>query len=206
MAAVTICSDFGAPKEEICHYLHLFPFYLSCSNGARCHDLSFFFFNFSLKPAFLLSFFTLIKRLFSSTSLSAIGVVSSAYLRLLMFLPSISTPACNSSCPTFLMRCSGHRLNRVTANNCLRYSGCCLVNPYIVSNSFVTPWTMIESSRLLCPWDFLGKNIGILEWVAIFFSRESSQLRDRIVIVCISTQILYHWHTKELLTVYKRDN
>ena len=43
----------------------------------------------SLKPAFSLSFFTLIKRLFSSSSLSAIRVVSSVYLRLLIFLPAI---------------------------------------------------------------------------------------------------------------------
>ena len=28
MAAVTIHSDFEAHKEEICHYFHLFPFYL----------------------------------------------------------------------------------------------------------------------------------------------------------------------------------
>ena len=42
MAAVTICSDFRAQAEEICHYFHLFPFYLPWSNGARCHDLSFF--------------------------------------------------------------------------------------------------------------------------------------------------------------------
>ena len=40
----------------------------------------------SFKPAFSLSFFTLIKRLFSSSLLSAIRVVSSAYLRLLIFL------------------------------------------------------------------------------------------------------------------------
>ena len=42
LAAVTICSDFGAQEEEICYYFHLFPFYLPCSNGARCHDLNFF--------------------------------------------------------------------------------------------------------------------------------------------------------------------
>ena len=42
MAAVTIHSDFGAQEEEICHYFHLFPVYLPCSNGARCHNLSFF--------------------------------------------------------------------------------------------------------------------------------------------------------------------
>ena len=40
----------------------------------------------SFKPAFSLSSFTLIKRLFSSSSLSSIRVVSSAYLRLLKFL------------------------------------------------------------------------------------------------------------------------
>ena len=43
----------------------------------------------NFKPAFSLSSFTLIKRLFNSSSLSAIRVVSSANLRLLMFLPAI---------------------------------------------------------------------------------------------------------------------
>ena len=35
-------NDSGAQEEEICHYFQLFPFYLHGSNGARCHDLSFF--------------------------------------------------------------------------------------------------------------------------------------------------------------------
>ena len=43
----------------------------------------------SFKSAFLLSSFTFIKRLFSSSWLSAIRVVSSAYLRLLIFCPAI---------------------------------------------------------------------------------------------------------------------
>ena len=38
-------------------------------------------------------------RLFSSSSLSALRVVSSAYLRLLIFLPAILIPACASSSP-----------------------------------------------------------------------------------------------------------
>ena len=42
----------------------------------------------SFKLAFSLSSFTLIKRLFSSSLLSAIKVVSSAYLRLLIFVPA----------------------------------------------------------------------------------------------------------------------
>ena len=47
----------------------------------------------SFKPAFTHSSFTLIKRLF----ISAIRVVSSAYMRLLIFLPANLIPACNSS-------------------------------------------------------------------------------------------------------------
>ena len=43
MVVVTVHSDFGAQEEEICHYFHLFPLYLPCSNGTGCHDLSFFF-------------------------------------------------------------------------------------------------------------------------------------------------------------------
>ena len=51
----------------------------------------------SFKPAFSLSSFTFIRRLISSSSLSAIRVVSSAYLRLLIFLPIILIPAFDSS-------------------------------------------------------------------------------------------------------------
>ena len=52
------------------------------------------FWNLNFKSTFSLSSFTFIKRLFSSSLLSAIRVVSSAYLRLLVFLPAILIPAC----------------------------------------------------------------------------------------------------------------
>jgi len=51
----------------------------------------------SFKPTFSLSCLTFIKRLFSSSLRSAIRVVSSAYLRLLIFLPENLIPACASS-------------------------------------------------------------------------------------------------------------
>ena len=54
----------------------------------------------SFKPNFSLSF-SFIKRLFSFSSLSAMRVVSSAYLRLLIFLPAILSPASTSSSPVF---------------------------------------------------------------------------------------------------------
>ena len=61
------------------------------------------FWTLSLKPAFSLSSFTFIKRLFSFSSFSAVRVVSSAYLRLLIFLLAIFIPACTPSSPTFHM-------------------------------------------------------------------------------------------------------
>ena len=58
------------------------------------------FWTLSFKPTFPLYSFTSIKRHFSSSSLSAIRVVSSAYLRLLIFLPAILIPACASFQPS----------------------------------------------------------------------------------------------------------
>ena len=74
-----------------------------------CHDVMWpdamilVFWMLSFKPTFSLSSFTFIKRLFGYCSLSAIRVVSSAYLRLLIFLLAILILACASSGPSFLM-------------------------------------------------------------------------------------------------------
>ena len=71
----------------------------------------FIFWKLSFKSAFSLSSFTFMKRLFSSSSLSAIRVVSSAFLRLLIFCPEILIPACASSSPVFQMIYYTHKLN-----------------------------------------------------------------------------------------------
>ena len=75
MAVVTICSGFGAQENKVCHCFHCFPIYLPWSDGTRCQDLHFYMVSFN--SAFSLSSFTFIKRLFSSSLLSAIRVVSS---------------------------------------------------------------------------------------------------------------------------------
>ena len=82
-----------------------------------CHEVMgpdamiFVFWMLNYKPAFSLSSFTFIKRLFSS-SLSAIRVVSSVHLRLLRFLPAILIPACASASLAFCMMYSAHKLNK----------------------------------------------------------------------------------------------
>ena len=110
MATVTICSDFRAQAAEIRHYFRLSP--------SNCHEVMgpdamiLVFSIFSFKPALSLSSFTPIKRVFSSSLLSAIRMVSSRYLRLLIFLPPILIPAYNLSSLAFLMMCSAYGLNK----------------------------------------------------------------------------------------------
>ena len=53
-----------------------------------------------------------IKKLFSSSSFSAVRVVSTAYLRLLIFLLAILSPACASSSPAFFMMYSAFKFNK----------------------------------------------------------------------------------------------
>ena len=84
MAAVIICSDFGAQENKVCHYFHYFP--SICCEVMGLDAMIFVLWMLSFKPAFSLSSFTFIKRLFTS---SAIRMVPSAYLRLLLLLPEI---------------------------------------------------------------------------------------------------------------------
>ena len=65
---------FRAPQNKVCHCFHCFPVYFPWSDGTRC--LIFIFWMLSFKPTFSLSSFTFIKRLFTSSSLCAVRVVS----------------------------------------------------------------------------------------------------------------------------------
>ena len=95
----------------------------------------FVFWMLSFKPTFSLSSFTFIKRLFSSSSLYAIRVVSFAYLRLLILLPAIVIPAYASSSPEFLMMSSAYRLNKQGDN----------IQPWC------TPFPIWKQSVVPCP-------------------------------------------------------
>ena len=114
MAAVTICSDFGTQENTLSHCFHCFPNYLHEVMGPDVIIFSCWMLSF--KPAFSLSSFTFIQRLFSSSLLSAISVVLSAYLRLLIFLLAILTPDYASSSPTFHMMYSAYKLNKQDDN------------------------------------------------------------------------------------------
>ena len=97
MAAITVCSDFGAQENKICHCYHCFP--STCCEVMRLDAMILVFWMLSLKPDFSLFSFTLINRFFSSSSLSAIGVMLSAYLRILILSPALLIPVYDSPSP-----------------------------------------------------------------------------------------------------------
>ena len=82
-----------------------------CYEVMRTDAMILVFWMLSFKPTFSLSSFTFIKRLFSSSSLSAISVVSSAYLRLLTFILAILIPACASSSLAFCLMYAACKLD-----------------------------------------------------------------------------------------------
>ena len=112
MAAVTICSDFGARKNTVYHCFHFppcFP-YLTWSDVTRYHDRHFF--NVEVWARFFALFFLFISRLFSYSSLSVIYVVSSVYMRSLIFLQAILILVWASSSLAFHTMCSEYKLNK----------------------------------------------------------------------------------------------
>ena len=93
-------SDSGAQENKVCYCFHCFPMYLPWSDGTRCHDFHFLFFK-----CWVLSqiFYFPLSPSSKGCLLSTIRVVSSAYLRLSIFLPAILIPACTSSSLAFCM-------------------------------------------------------------------------------------------------------
>ena len=83
-----------------------------CHEVIRLDATIFIFWMLSFKSAFSLSPFTFNKRLFNYSSSSAIKVVSYAYLRLLIFLPEILIPACDSSNLAFFMMYSVYKFSK----------------------------------------------------------------------------------------------
>ena len=109
MAAVTVHSDSGAQENEIWHSFQCFCICLPWNDGADAMALFFEYWvlrqhdHSPLSPSSRCSY---------SSLLSAIKVVSFAYLRLLIFLLAILIPACESSGPAFYIMYSAYKLNK----------------------------------------------------------------------------------------------
>ena len=135
MTAVTLCSDFGPHKK-------IKSLTVSTVSPSICHEMIgpdamiFVFWVLSFKTTFHspLSFSTRSSLVFFS--FSALRVVSSAYLRLLILLPTILIPACTSSSLAFCMMYSVYKLNK-HGDNIQSWR-----TPYPIWNQSVVPCTV----------------------------------------------------------------
>ena len=110
MATVTLCSDFGARENKICQ----FPF-LPLLFAMKWWDQipwSLFFECLVLSQLFHSPLSSSSRGSFSFLLHFAIRVVSSAYLKLLIFIPAILIPAWASSILAFHMTYSAYKLNK----------------------------------------------------------------------------------------------
>ena len=141
------------------HYFHVFPFYLPWRDRARCHDLS-----LNFKLTFVLSFFTLIKRFFGSSLLSAMRVILSTYLRLLIFLPAVLFLACDSSSPAFLMMFSACKLNKQSDNKQPCHTPFSILNQSVVPHRvlIVASWPAFKFLRRQVKWSGIPISLRVL--------------------------------------------
>ena len=114
MAAVTIHSDSGAQGKKNLSLVPLFSLLFAMKWWDQM-PRSLFIECWLLSQLFH-SLLTLIKRLYSP--LHFLPVVSSVYLRLLIFLPVIFIPAWDSPSLAFCMMYSAYKLNKQGDNTC----------------------------------------------------------------------------------------
>ena len=113
----------------------------------------FVFWMLSFKPTFSLSSFMFIKRLFCSSSLSGVSVVSSAYLRLLIFLLAVLIPSHVSSSSTFRMMYFACKLNN-QGDNIQPWR-----TPFPIWNQSVVPYPVLTVASWPA-YRFLKRQVG----------------------------------------------
>ena len=140
MAAVTICSDFDPKKIKSVTVCIVSPSIFHEMMGPDVMIL--FFWMLSFKPAFWIYSLTFIKWFFSYSLLSAIRVVSSAYLWLLIFLLVVLIPAYALSSPVFHMMYSTYKINKQVDN----IQPWCI--PFSIWNQFIVPCPILTVASL----------------------------------------------------------
>ena len=142
----------------------------------------------SFKPAFLLSCFTFIKGFFSSSSFSAIRVVSPVYLTL-MFFPAMLIPACGSSSLAFCMMYTAYKLNKQSDNIQLWCTS------FPILNQPVVPWPILivaswPTFRFLRRW--VSHLFKILQFFVIRTVKSFTIIKETYVDVFLELPCFLH--------------
>ena len=147
------------------------------------------------KPTFSLSSFTFIKRLFSFSSLSAMRVVSTTYLRLLIFLLAILILACASSSPALHVMYFANKLNKQGDN----VQPWC--TPFLIWNQSVIPcpvltvasWPAYKFLRRQVRWSGIPISWRIFQFVVIHTVKGFGIVNEAEVDVFSGILLLFWW-------------
>ena len=188
MATVIICSDFGASPNESLSVFPLFP-HLFAMKWWDQMPWSSFYECWALSQLFHSSF-TFIKRLFSSSSLSVIRVVSCVYLRLLIFVLAILIPACASSSLAFCMMYSAYKLNKQGDNIqpwCTRFP---IWNKSVVPCPVLTvaSWPAYRFLRRQVRWSGIPISLRIFHSFFVIRTSQDFGIVSEVDYVWITTQ------------------
>ena len=154
----------------------MFPLFPHLFEVMGLDAMIFVFWMLSFNSALSLSSFTFIKRLFISSSLSAIGVISSAYLTFLVFLPAILIPAWASSSPLFHMMYYAYKLSKLGNN----------------IQTWCTPFPILNQSVFPCPV------LTVASWPAYRLHRRHIRLSGIPISLRILHSLLWSTQSKAL--------
>ena len=132
---------------------HLFPFYLPWSDETRSHDLCLFVclsLILGFKPAFSLSFFTLIKRFFSSSLLSAIRVVQFSSVQSLSHVRLFVTPWTEARQASLSFTNSQRLLNLMSIKSVMPSNHLIFCRPLLLLSSIFPSIRVFSSESVLC--------------------------------------------------------
>ena len=156
-------------KIKFCHYFHCFPIYLPWSVGTRYHE---HFFECWVLSQIFPSHLSLSSRGSLVPFHFLLWVVSSAYLKLMIFLPAILIPSCASSNPAFYIMYSAYMLNKQGDN----------IQPWW------TPFPFLNQSVVPCPV------LAVASWSAYRFLRKQIRWSDIPISLRIFHSLL--WSTQ----------
>ena len=122
-------------------------------------------------------------------------VVSSAYLRLLIFLPAILIPGCASSSSAFCMMYSACKLNKQSNDN---IQHCC--TPFLVLNQSIVPylvltvafWPAYRFCRRQVRWSGIPSSWRIFQFVVIHTIKGFSLVNEAEVDVFLEFSCFFY--------------
>ena len=178
MAAITICSNFGAPENKVWHCFHCFPIYFRI----------FHIFLWSTQSK-ALAWSIKQKEMFFCNSLAFLLIQRMLPICSLVPLPFLNPAGISGSYTDWKMEENREFRSRPTY--------ICLLDLWISESRSVMS-NSLQPNRLYSPWNSPGQNAGV---GSLSLLQGSSQPRDQTQVSRIAGRFFISWATREALCI-----